>query len=99
MVGLIKGCWNMWLDDYGVAAWQGFFANQDFDLSMAAYRTLSERQPARPTIADFRQLISKLEVDRRMSQPQLEQPVFKRHVPEETVKWISDRFPGILKEL
>jgi len=98
ILGLIKGAWpSLWLDDYGVKAWEMFLVGKDFDITMLAFRQLSERQRERPTIADLRHMIVKLEVDQRMSNPALEEITFKRPIPDDVKEWMRDRFPGILK--
>ena len=98
ILGLIKGAWpNLYLDEYGVKAWEGFIVKHDFDITMTAFRQLSERQRERPTIADLRATIVKLEVDMRMSNPALEEVTLKRPLPEDVKEWMRDRFPSILK--
>ena len=100
ILGLIKGAWpSLYLDEYGVKAWEGFIVKQDFDVAMSAFRQLSERQRERPTIADLRHMIIKVEVDMRMSNPALEEVTLKRPLPEDVKEWMRDRFPSILKAM
>ena len=97
ILGLIKGAWpSLYLDEYGVKAWEGFIVKQDFDITMTAFRQLSERQRERPTIADLRAMIVKLQVDERMAKPAIEEVSFKRAVPEDVKRWMRERFPSVM---
>jgi hypothetical protein len=92
LVGLMKGAWNMYLDDYGMTAWTDFFQDQDFKMATQAYTKLRDSQPERPTIADMRKMIIKLEVDRRMAQPAIEEAEFVREVEPWVVAWAVARY-------
>lgn len=93
MVGAVRGAWPaMFLDDYGLQAWQTFFAGQDFDTTMLAYVRLSERQRELPTIADFRSMINHVVADERANTPAIEEAEFVRNMPAWFKGWAVARF-------
>ena len=92
LIGLMKGAWNMYLDDYGMVAWTDFFKTQDFEMAMLAYTKLRDSQPERPVISDIRKMIVKLEVDRRMAQPAVEEVEFVRELDPWVIAWCLARY-------
>jgi hypothetical protein len=92
LLGVMKGAWDMYLDEYGVTAWTEFLKEQDVDLAAAAYVKLRDSQRDRPTIADLRKMIVKIEVDRKMAQPAIEEAPYVREVPSWVKAWIVARY-------
>lgn len=96
ILGMIKSNWNMWLDDYGVEMWMRYLGDQDLTLATEAFQTLT-RQKERPTIADFRSIITKIEADRRAAVPAVAEAEFKREIPLWAKGWLVARAEGDLR--
>lgn len=91
LLGLMRGAWNLYLDEYGVIAWTDFLKQQDVEMATQAYAKLRDSQPQRPTIADMRKMIVKLEVDRRMALPAVEETEFVREIDPWVKGWVVAR--------
>ena len=92
LLGMIRGAWNMYLDEYGVTAWTDFLKTRDVEMATKAYLHLRDAQPERPVIADLRNMIVKFEVDRRMSLPAIEEPGFVREIDPWVFAWCVARY-------
>ena len=93
MIGAVRGAWpSLYLDDYGMQAWESFFVGRDYDMTMKAYVRLSERQRELPTIADFRGMIIAMEADKIAAMPKIEEVSYVRELPAWVKGWTVGRY-------
>jgi hypothetical protein len=93
MIGAVRGAWpSLYLDDYGMQAWESFFVGRNYDMTMKAYVRLSERQRELPTIADFRGMITAMEADKVAAMPKIEETSYVRELPAWVKGWTVGRY-------